>query len=100
MCCFRFRHKCCCIFLYFCLTCLSALFFLCTSVNMIRCPVCQQECMEVEVLDNFFVKDSMEVPSSTMEKSSQVHVLFYASMSKRVGNWAGPERSVSTDAML
>ncbi|XP_056603930.1 transcription intermediary factor 1-alpha [Triplophysa dalaica] len=42
------------------------------QMNMIRCPVCQQECMEVEVLDNFFVKDSMEVPSSTMEKSSQL----------------------------
>ncbi|XP_057184870.1 transcription intermediary factor 1-alpha isoform X2 [Triplophysa rosa] len=42
------------------------------QLNMIRCPVCQQECMEVEVLDNFFVKDSMEVPSSTMEKSSQL----------------------------
>uniref|UniRef100_A0A673GDI1 RING-type E3 ubiquitin transferase n=1 Tax=Sinocyclocheilus rhinocerous TaxID=307959 RepID=A0A673GDI1_9TELE len=42
------------------------------DVNMIRCPVCQQECMDVEVLDNFFVKDSVEVPSSTMEKSCQL----------------------------
>lgn len=42
------------------------------QLSMIRCPVCQQECMDVEVLDNFFVKDSMEVPSSTMEKSSQL----------------------------
>ncbi|KTF84792.1 hypothetical protein cypCar_00012595 [Cyprinus carpio] len=41
-------------------------------LNMIRCPVCQQECMDVEVLDNFFVKDSVEVPSSTMEKSCQL----------------------------
>ncbi|XP_026080099.1 transcription intermediary factor 1-alpha isoform X2 [Carassius auratus] len=42
------------------------------QMNMIRCPVCQQECMDVEVLDNFFVKDSVEVPSSTMEKSCQL----------------------------
>ncbi|XP_043093167.1 transcription intermediary factor 1-alpha isoform X2 [Puntigrus tetrazona] len=42
------------------------------QLNMIRCPVCQQECMDVEVLDNFFVKDSVEVPSSTMEKSCQL----------------------------
>uniref|UniRef100_A0A671PIA4 RING-type E3 ubiquitin transferase n=1 Tax=Sinocyclocheilus anshuiensis TaxID=1608454 RepID=A0A671PIA4_9TELE len=42
------------------------------AMSMIRCPVCQQECMDVEVLDNFFVKDSVEVPSSTMEKSCQL----------------------------
>ncbi|XP_015457870.2 transcription intermediary factor 1-alpha isoform X2 [Astyanax mexicanus] len=41
-------------------------------LNVIRCPVCHQECMEVEVLDNFFAKDSMEVPSSTVEKTSQL----------------------------
>ncbi|XP_035282709.1 transcription intermediary factor 1-alpha isoform X1 [Anguilla anguilla] len=40
-------------------------------LNVIRCPVCRQECMEVDVMDNFFVKDSMEVPSSTVEKTSQ-----------------------------
>ncbi|KAL0962766.1 hypothetical protein UPYG_G00345070 [Umbra pygmaea] len=40
-------------------------------LNVIRCPVCRQECWEVEVLDNFFVKDSVEVPSSTVEKTSQ-----------------------------
>ncbi|KAM7378088.1 hypothetical protein PAMA_013135 [Pampus argenteus] len=38
----------------------------------IRCPVCRQECWEMDVLDNFFVKDSAEVPSSTVEKTSQV----------------------------
>ncbi|XP_060759078.1 transcription intermediary factor 1-alpha isoform X3 [Neoarius graeffei] len=42
------------------------------AVNVIRCPVCHQECMEVEVLDNFFAKDTMEVPSSTVEKTSQL----------------------------
>ncbi|XP_013870011.1 transcription intermediary factor 1-alpha isoform X2 [Austrofundulus limnaeus] len=38
----------------------------------IRCPVCRQECWELDILDNFFVKDSAEVPSSTVEKTSQV----------------------------
>lgn len=38
----------------------------------VRCPVCKQECWEMDVLDNFFVKDSAEAPSSTMEKNSQV----------------------------
>ncbi|XP_029018864.1 transcription intermediary factor 1-alpha isoform X2 [Betta splendens] len=41
-------------------------------VGVIRCPVCRQECWEMDVLDNFFVKDSAEVPSSTVEKTSQV----------------------------
>ncbi|XP_062852518.1 transcription intermediary factor 1-alpha isoform X2 [Trichomycterus rosablanca] len=41
-------------------------------MNVIRCPVCNQECMEIEVLDNFFAKDTMEVPSSTVEKTSQL----------------------------
>ncbi|XP_053200100.1 transcription intermediary factor 1-alpha isoform X1 [Scomber japonicus] len=43
-----------------------------SSVGAIRCPVCRQECWEMDVLDNFFVKDSAEVPSSTVEKNSQV----------------------------
>uniref|UniRef100_A0A3Q2DNT2 RING-type E3 ubiquitin transferase n=1 Tax=Cyprinodon variegatus TaxID=28743 RepID=A0A3Q2DNT2_CYPVA len=42
------------------------------AVGSIRCPVCRQECWEVDILDNFFVKDSAEVPSSTVEKTSQV----------------------------
>nr|XP_023647243.1 transcription intermediary factor 1-alpha-like isoform X2 [Paramormyrops kingsleyae] len=41
-------------------------------LNVIRCPVCRQECMEVDVMENFFVKDSMEVPSSTVERTSQL----------------------------
>lgn len=46
------------------------------AVGAIRCPVCRQECWEMDVLDNFFVKDSAEVPSSTVEKTSQVgHLL-------------------------
>ncbi|XP_010793777.1 transcription intermediary factor 1-alpha isoform X2 [Notothenia coriiceps] len=42
------------------------------SLGAIRCPVCRQECWEMDMLDNFFVKDSAEMPSSTVEKSSQV----------------------------
>ncbi|XP_055009693.1 transcription intermediary factor 1-alpha isoform X2 [Boleophthalmus pectinirostris] len=41
-------------------------------LGAILCPVCKQECWELDVLDNFFVKDSAEAPSSTMEKNSQV----------------------------
>ncbi|KAG7496104.1 transcription intermediary factor 1-alpha-like isoform X1 [Solea senegalensis] len=41
-------------------------------LGAIRCPVCRQECWEMDVLDNFFVKDSAEVPSSTVEKTSQL----------------------------
>ncbi|KAM9328070.1 transcription intermediary factor 1-alpha-like isoform 2-T2 [Pholidichthys leucotaenia] len=41
-------------------------------LGAIRCPVCRQECWEMDILDNFFVKDSAEVPSSTVEKVSQV----------------------------
>lgn len=41
-------------------------------LSAVRCPVCKQECWEIDVLDNFFVKDSAEAPSSTMEKNSQV----------------------------
>ncbi|XP_068163101.1 transcription intermediary factor 1-alpha isoform X3 [Antennarius striatus] len=42
------------------------------QLGVIRCPICRQECWEMDVLDNFFVKDSAEVPSSTVEKTSQV----------------------------
>ena len=46
------------------------------TVGAIRCPVCRQECWEMDMLDNFFVKDSAEMPSSTVEKSSQVRPPF------------------------
>uniref|UniRef100_A0A8D3B891 RING-type E3 ubiquitin transferase n=1 Tax=Scophthalmus maximus TaxID=52904 RepID=A0A8D3B891_SCOMX len=51
-----------------CKRCLPAPF----RMGAIRCPVCRQEFWEMDVLDNFFVKDSAEVPSSTVEKTSQV----------------------------
>ncbi|EHB04408.1 Transcription intermediary factor 1-alpha [Heterocephalus glaber] len=41
-------------------------------VGVIRCPICSQECAERHIIDNFFVKDTTEVPSSTVEKSNQV----------------------------
>ncbi|XP_025939653.1 transcription intermediary factor 1-alpha isoform X1 [Apteryx rowi] len=44
----------------------------CTPVGVIRCPICGQECAERHIIDNFFVKDATEVPSSTVEKSNQV----------------------------
>uniref|UniRef100_A0A7M4FPY7 RING-type E3 ubiquitin transferase n=1 Tax=Crocodylus porosus TaxID=8502 RepID=A0A7M4FPY7_CROPO len=44
----------------------------CSSVGVIRCPICGQECAERHIIDNFFVKDTTEVPSSTVEKSNQV----------------------------
>lgn len=43
-------------------------------VNVIRCPVCRQECMEVDVMENVFVKDSVEAPSSTVERMVQVSI--------------------------
>ncbi|MFT7817003.1 transcription intermediary factor 1-alpha-like [Arapaima gigas] len=42
-----------------------------SPLNVIRCPVCRQECMEVDIMENFFVKDSNEVPTSTVERTSQ-----------------------------
>ncbi|XP_034144033.1 transcription intermediary factor 1-alpha [Esox lucius] len=41
-------------------------------LNVIRCPVCRQECMEVDVMENFFVRDSVEAPSSTVERPIQL----------------------------
>ncbi|XP_073523243.1 E3 ubiquitin-protein ligase TRIM33 isoform X2 [Phyllobates terribilis] len=42
------------------------------QVGVIRCPVCRQECREIDLVDNYFVKDSTESPSSTDEKSEPV----------------------------
>ncbi|XP_060101637.1 transcription intermediary factor 1-alpha isoform X2 [Heteronotia binoei] len=44
----------------------------CNPVGVVRCPVCCQECAERHIIDNIFVKDTTEVPSSTVEKSNQV----------------------------
>ncbi|KAF7664214.1 hypothetical protein LDENG_00184620 [Lucifuga dentata] len=41
-------------------------------LNVIRCPVCRQECMETDVMENIFVKDSMEAPNSTVERTPQL----------------------------
>uniref|UniRef100_A0A3Q3JKF4 RING-type E3 ubiquitin transferase n=1 Tax=Monopterus albus TaxID=43700 RepID=A0A3Q3JKF4_MONAL len=42
------------------------------DINVIRCPVCRQECMEADVMENVFVKDSAESPSSTVERTLQL----------------------------
>ncbi|XP_058045904.1 transcription intermediary factor 1-alpha isoform X1 [Ahaetulla prasina] len=44
----------------------------CNPVGVVRCPICGQECVERHIIDNIFVKDTTEVPSSTVEKSNQV----------------------------
>ncbi|XP_034391369.1 transcription intermediary factor 1-alpha-like [Cyclopterus lumpus] len=41
-------------------------------LNVMRCPVCRQECMEVDVMENVFVKDCAEAPSSTVERTVQL----------------------------
>ncbi|KFO98376.1 E3 ubiquitin-protein ligase TRIM33, partial [Calypte anna] len=41
-------------------------------VGVIRCPVCRQECRQIDLVDNYFVKDTSETPSSSDEKSEQV----------------------------
>lgn len=55
--------------MYACCVCLPIYPF---TVNVIRCPVCRQECMEVDVMENFFVRDSVEASSSTVERTVQV----------------------------
>ncbi|XP_067907142.1 E3 ubiquitin-protein ligase TRIM33-like isoform X2 [Heterodontus francisci] len=42
------------------------------QIGVIRCPVCHQECRQPDIIDNYFVKDTTEVPSSTDEKFNQV----------------------------
>lgn len=55
--------------------------FLCLlPVNVLRCPVCRQECIEADVMENVFVKDSVETPSSTMERTVQVSDSVYNHM--------------------
>ncbi|XP_032893615.1 transcription intermediary factor 1-alpha isoform X1 [Amblyraja radiata] len=42
------------------------------QIGVIRCPVCHQECRQPDIIDNYFVKDTAEVPSSTDENFNQV----------------------------
>ncbi|XP_069797606.1 E3 ubiquitin-protein ligase TRIM33 isoform X2 [Narcine bancroftii] len=42
------------------------------QVGVIRCPVCRQECRQIDLVDNYFVKDSTEVANNSDEKSCQV----------------------------
>ncbi|XP_043572930.1 E3 ubiquitin-protein ligase TRIM33 isoform X1 [Chiloscyllium plagiosum] len=42
------------------------------QVGVIRCPVCRQECRQIDLVDNYFVKDSSEGTNNSDEKSCQV----------------------------
>uniref|UniRef100_UPI00398F0D73 E3 ubiquitin-protein ligase TRIM33 isoform X2 n=1 Tax=Pristiophorus japonicus TaxID=55135 RepID=UPI00398F0D73 len=42
------------------------------QVGVIRCPVCRQECRQIDLVDNYFVKDSTEGANNSDEKSCQV----------------------------
>ncbi|XP_018424979.1 PREDICTED: E3 ubiquitin-protein ligase TRIM33 isoform X1 [Nanorana parkeri] len=42
------------------------------QVGVIRCPVCRQECRQIDLVENYFVKDTSDSPNSTDEKSEQV----------------------------
>lgn len=61
-----FRFNFCCLFFFF---------YVIAPVSYVRCPECRHECWEMDILDNFFVKDYAEVPSSTVEKNSQAGLL-------------------------
>ncbi|XP_062855196.1 E3 ubiquitin-protein ligase TRIM33 isoform X2 [Trichomycterus rosablanca] len=41
-------------------------------VNVMRCTVCFQDYKQIDMVDNYFVKDSSEVSSTSTEKSTQV----------------------------
>uniref|UniRef100_A0AAR2JRJ7 E3 ubiquitin-protein ligase TRIM33 n=1 Tax=Pygocentrus nattereri TaxID=42514 RepID=A0AAR2JRJ7_PYGNA len=41
-------------------------------VNVMRCTVCYQEYKQTDMIDNYFVKDTTEVSSTSTEKSMQV----------------------------
>lgn len=42
------------------------------SVNIMRCTVCHQDCKQIDIIDNYFVKDTTEATSTSDEKSAQV----------------------------
>ncbi|GCB73317.1 hypothetical protein scyTo_0002473 [Scyliorhinus torazame] len=42
------------------------------QVGVIRCPVCRQESRQIDLVDNYFVKDSTEGTNNSDEKSCQV----------------------------
>ncbi|XP_064425298.1 E3 ubiquitin-protein ligase TRIM33 isoform X2 [Latimeria chalumnae] len=42
------------------------------QVGVIRCPVCRQECRQIDLVDNYFVKDTSDAPNNCDEKSGQV----------------------------
>ncbi|KAM8860413.1 transcription intermediary factor 1-alpha-like [Synchiropus picturatus] len=44
----------------------------CGGKALIRCPVCRRECGEADVMENLFVKDAVESPSSTVDGTTQL----------------------------
>lgn len=42
------------------------------QVGVIRCPVCRQECRQIDLVDNYFVKDSTDGSNNSDENSCQV----------------------------
>lgn len=43
-----------------------------TLVNVMRCTVCYQDYKQIDMMDNYFVKDTTEASSTSTEKSTQV----------------------------
>uniref|UniRef100_A0A672N9F1 E3 ubiquitin-protein ligase TRIM33 n=1 Tax=Sinocyclocheilus grahami TaxID=75366 RepID=A0A672N9F1_SINGR len=41
-------------------------------VNVMRCTVCHQEYKQIDIVDNYFVKDTSEATSTSVENSTQV----------------------------
>uniref|UniRef100_A0A8C2BAN6 RING-type E3 ubiquitin transferase n=1 Tax=Cyprinus carpio TaxID=7962 RepID=A0A8C2BAN6_CYPCA len=42
------------------------------AVNIMRCTVCHQEYKQIDMVDNYFVKDTSEATSTSVENSTQV----------------------------
>lgn len=43
-----------------------------SAVNVMRCFVCHKEYKQIDIIDNYFVKDTTEATSTSDEKSAQV----------------------------
>lgn len=41
-------------------------------VNVMRCTVCYQDYKQIDLVDNYFVKDTTEASNTATEKSTQV----------------------------
>lgn len=55
--------------------------FLCrltSTVNVIKCAVCHQDCKQIDIIENYFVKDTTEASSTLDETAAQVRLCFYS----------------------